>query len=302
MYRHWGKKKTKEDKGAMSGAGDIVTEEAKQVPVPHTITESKYDRTLFLNGWSIRTSKRPISNSKEIDAMSDALTIPVPEMIFGNNLVRVSHESLGIDIRWTAFDALDRVDKTGTALKVSYSDSWNRTRDEHTEDIKHVTKPFDWTYTTPYCGTLLSTNNEECTARRRKEWRETEELLPMELLKRQDPILFYDEVILYESELDDNGTSLLSVRVRVMPERLLILGRFFMRLDDVIFRVRDTRVYVEFNTGKVLREYLEREETYENVKNRVRKFEMDRVGELLNDANWVTQQCPIINGKMETVS
>lgn len=263
--------------------------EQKTIPVPHAILTSKYDRKLEIHGWTVSTSKRPISNAKEIDAASDELTIPLPEMIFGNNSVRVCHSESGINISWDTLHALDAVDKSGTDLRVAYSDNWNKTRDLHSEDIKQVMRPYDWTYTTDYRGTTSST------------WIETEETLPLELLKRQDPIIFYDEVILYESELDDNGASVLTVRVRVMPERLLILARFFMRLDDVVFRVRDTRLYVEFATKKVLREYLVRQDTYNNVKSKIRKYEEEQTGELLNDPNWVSQKCPIIDGKMEVL-
>jgi len=60
--------------------------------------------------------------------------------------------------------------------------------------------------------------------------------------------------------------SLLSIKVRVMPERLLLLSRFFLRLDDVLFRIRDTRVYVEFSTGEVMRDYCAMEERYAKLK------------------------------------
>lgn len=92
------------------------------------------------------------------------------------------------------------------------------------------------------------------------------EELPLNKLRRQDPILFYDEVDLYEDELGDNGMSLLSIKIRVMPARLLLLLRFFLRLDDVIFRVRDTRVYVEFETGEVMRDYCVMEGAYAKLK------------------------------------
>ena len=88
----------------------------------------------------------------------------------------------------------------------------------------------------------------------------------MDKLRRPDPILFFDEVDLYEDELGDNGMSLLSIKVRVMPARLLLLSRFFLRLDDVIFRVRDTRIYVEFETGEVMRDYCVMESTYSKLK------------------------------------
>lgn len=64
----------------------------------------------------------------------------------------------------------------------------------------------------------------------------------------------------------DNGITLLSCKIRVMPARLLILCRFFMRLDNVLVRMRDTRVYVEFASGEVIREYVAKEEKYESVR------------------------------------
>ncbi|KAK8068441.1 TIP41-negatively regulates the TOR signaling pathway [Apiospora saccharicola] len=39
--------------------------------------------------------------------------------------------------------------------------------------------------------------------------------IPIELLKRWDPILFFDDVVLYESEPDDNGIRMLGVKTRV---------------------------------------------------------------------------------------
>lgn len=116
-------------------------------------------------------------------------------------------------------------------------------------------KPFDWSYTTDYKGTVTGTDFEA-----------TSEVIPIELLKRPDPILFYEEVVLYESELDDNGISMFSIKVRVMPERMLLLCRLFMRLDNVIFRIRDTRVYVDFRKKKIIREYTALEDTWAKVK------------------------------------
>lgn len=116
-------------------------------------------------------------------------------------------------------------------------------------------KPFDWSYTTDYKGTLT----------KGKEFASDASAIPMELLKRQDPILFFEEVVLYESELDDNGISLLSCKLRVMPERMLLLCRLYMRLDNVLVRKRDTRVYVDFKTGQVIRDYAEQEVEFDTL-------------------------------------
>lgn len=39
-----------------------------------------------------------------------------------------------------------------------------------------------------------------------------------------------------------------------------------MRLDNVLVRIRDTRIYVDFHMNKVIRDYTEKEDTFDNVK------------------------------------
>ena len=63
------------------------------------------------------------------------------------------------------------------------------------------------------------------------------------LLSRDEPILFFADVPLYESELDDNGVSALGVKVRVMPRCWLVLLRFWLRVDGALVRLRETRLF-----------------------------------------------------------
>lgn len=130
-------------------------------------------------------------------------------------------------------------------------------REKTHEGIKEIVKPFDWSYSTDYTGTLCPNAPP---------FEETTKHIPIELLKRPDPILFFDEVVLYEDELADNGITMLSCKIRVMPARLLLLCRFFMRLDNVLIRLRDTRVYVDFESREVIREYQAKECEYEQVR------------------------------------
>jgi type 2A phosphatase activator TIP41 len=215
-------------------------------------------------GWEISTTKLPICAAPEIDAMTVSLGIAPPEMIFGNNLISLHHKASGWGIKFNSYDALDLVDKTGeTMLKVAYSEEWGRSRKEmvHGEKeselggkVRDVAKKWDWSYSTEYKGTMVGGEGVP-------KWEKGGQL-PLELLKRPDPILLFDEVVLYEDELADNGIAILSIKLRVMPERLLLLQRFFLRLDGVVVRVRDTRVYVEFKTGEVVREYVNKEMEY----------------------------------------
>ena len=54
------------------------------------------------------------------------------------------------------------------------------------------------------------------------------------MLMERDPILFFDEMTLYESELDDSGVMSVTIKVRVMPRCWFVLMRFWMRCDGVL--------------------------------------------------------------------
>lgn len=151
-------------------------------------------------------------------------------------------------------------------------------------------KPFDWSYSTDYKGSVFGSPAFE----------QTSTPIPLELLKRHDPILFWDEVMLYEDELADNGIAMLQCKVRVMPERMLLLSRFFMRLDGVLFRIRDTRVYVEFATGEVIREYTARQKEYEAVRRTLAGTREDVLA-IMRDPNALTQYVPIVETVLEKV-
>lgn len=107
--------------------------------------------------------------------------------------------------------------------------------------------------------------------------------------------------MLYEDELADNGIAMLSCKIRVMPARLLLLVRYFMRLDDVLVRIRDTRVYVEFATGEVIREYSAREEKYETVRRALTGHGEDALV-VLRDPNRLAQYVPVVEKSLDRVA
>ena len=53
---------------------------------------------------------------------------------------------------------------------------------------------------------------------------------------------------------------------RVMPSSFFALSRFFLRVDNVIFRVHDVRIYHNFDTNEVIREVKGKEAAYSDVK------------------------------------
>lgn len=80
-------------------------------------------------------------------------------------------------------------------------------------------KPYDWTYTTTYAGHHQETETESLPF---VSWKDADpensaHAIPLAELTRQDPILFYAEIPLYEDELHDNGSSNLIVRIVSRP-------------------------------------------------------------------------------------
>ncbi|KAI8139113.1 TIP41-like family-domain-containing protein [Fennellomyces sp. T-0311] len=233
------------------------------------------------NGWTITSKKSPICNSTEMDnhpteykSLQKDLGIPPPEMVFGNNSVTLTYNDRTI-ITFNARDALAMVEHKDT-IKVAYAAEW--ARNSTRSDVKDVVKPYDWTYSTPYKGTAQGFEEAE------------EPEVDIARLQQQEPILFYDEVILYEDELADNGTTLTSVRLRVMPSCLLVLHRMFMRVDNVMFRINDTRIYHTFGSPFVVREYTSREDRFQTVFNKLPGSKSDV--SLLGDPNWVVSKLP----------
>lgn len=260
-----------------------------------TVPTSNDPRSYAVAGFTIRTRKLPILKAEPIEEMTNKLGIAPPEMIFGDNYVSVAHDSSNWSIKFDAFGALDAVDKTGEkSLKVAYSQDWHKSREENHEFGKLETvKPFDWSYTPQdYRGEVSQSGPS---------FEESNKDIPVELLKRPDPILFFDDVILYEDELADNGIAMLSVKIRVMPARLLLLSRFFMRLDNVLLRVKETRLFIEFGSGEVIREYSEREKEYEAIREQL-SARRDDVSAALRDSNLMAQILPIVKRETEMLT
>ena len=87
------------------------------------------DNTLSHSGFKITTRKLPILKAEPIEQLTARLRITPPEMIFGDNIISIESVAHGWRIVFNAFEALDRVDKTGASmLQFAYWKECQRTR------------------------------------------------------------------------------------------------------------------------------------------------------------------------------
>lgn len=70
---------------------------------------------------------------------------------------------------------------------------------------------------------------------------------------------------MWEDELGDNGDTSSEFRFRVMKDCFFGLIRHYLRLDDVMIRIYDTRIYHDFSYNYILREFTIREDSYPNI-------------------------------------
>ncbi|KNE64326.1 hypothetical protein, variant [Allomyces macrogynus ATCC 38327] len=206
-------------------------------------------------------------------------------MYFGSNHLTVRGPG-GVTISFDPREALARVEVGPQGLrwrqiKVKAADAWQRRMDQQREmrradsavdeptptasastcpfdirpeEIQETPKPFDWTYSTDFRG---SVSNADVST--------TVEEIPLAKLAVREPILYFDENVMFEDELGDNGVSKYSVKIRVMPSGFFILARQFLRVDHVQYAFYDTRIYHAFGSDHVLREYLAQSIDYDTV-------------------------------------
>ena len=61
------------------------------------------------------------------DRVEQEIELPLPEMVFANNLLQIGHEA-GFGVRFVAMDALKMVNNREDTLKVADAELWKRTR------------------------------------------------------------------------------------------------------------------------------------------------------------------------------
>lgn len=211
----------------------------------------KYTRSHILHSKCSKNEIRcegPETQACQFCVFSKTLELPhMPDMVFPNNILTLRHKN-GTTIEFNALDALKHVSNGKVTVQLACAEAWKESRAESSEFLEEKVKPFDWTFTTNYTGTTTGLKEEP-----------TNERIDVEKLKRRDNILFYQDLTLFEDELHDNGIAVCSVKIRVMPNTFFILLRYFLRIDNVMMRINDTRIFHEFGQNYLLREYTSRE-------------------------------------------
>ena len=246
------------------------------------------DRGVLIHGWRIEWGNGPIAGSTELETLSERISAriapselaPLPEAVFAQNQLRLTHESSGRRLCFDAAGALTswaHASATqgagGLQVPVASLPAWQQKAKEMGAE---GSRNFDWTYSCEYAGEALqqpsiSAAAEPPDAPEKRlgkaaasgtvaggaplDWSTHRGAgIDMAMLRRTDvPILAFADLTLYTDDLHDCGISESRLRLRVMPGCFFILLRHWLRVDGVLARQRDTRVFHTFGASEVIR-------------------------------------------------
>lgn len=244
-------------------------------------------------GWRFEADNRPLSGAEEVDKLGETFTCgTLPDMYFGGSVLRIQHLASSTTVELSAFDALQCLawrppppaslqpshadcgtDPDGPvlgAVQCQFAKKWRP--DTANPDVHKVEVTSDWTCMTPYWGSFFGAGapgqGRQFLGESEGFVDETGDELPMDLLRRRDEILWYQEVQLWEDELADNGLCKVIARVRVMPSFWFVLLSCEQRVDNVLLRDVSTRLFCANDSDSILREWTWRQASAEVLKDR----------------------------------
>lgn len=239
--------------------------------------------------------------SSQLQTLSEALPcVKVPEMVHGSANVRITNFDSCFCFDFNALDALrycgyefrhtnlyhegelrpEHIACIPAEVQVAMAEKWKgRTlprdsifREEGKEEMAAIEVASmyqsDWTYSTPYRGLVrgLPGPTGFYPLPFHVKLAVTETSIPQDLLGPANPVLWSTSVSFFEDQLDDSGHSKCYIRLRAMSDCWYVLLRSYIRVDGVLIRLLDTRLYHEYGKSEVLREFRVLESSFEELR------------------------------------
>ena len=184
--------------------------------------------------------------------------------------------------------------------KIQFYEKWKNVKVPEKTEVQHCKIISDWAYSSPYMGNAgeltehdiykqhkmgsykfldnygleklenleISEKNSEKSEKKRITRIITDEQIPFHKLSQDNPVIQFWDIPLYDDELNDNGLSAGSFRIRTMKDSFFGLLRSYLRVDNVMVRIIDSRIYHEFGTDTILRDFSVKESTYDTLKSK----------------------------------
>ena len=215
--------------------------------------------------WEFSSVKSSIGSAAVLESLERRVKFPLPEMVFPDNILIFENKKAGLRICLQTEDALmacpsttkDKVlDAANVFWKKKHSDivELNNSVASTLSSLSKTTPPkkqcvdtltslrcidYDWTYSTTFNGTVTFSDVKSNVVSNKiapgiSRIVKSNKSIDLDLLRMQDKILYFKEIIFYEDELDDNGISILSAKVVRPITNIYILLIYILYISNIL--------------------------------------------------------------------
>ena len=230
-------------------------------------------------GWDFYSHTENMLNSKDLDILiknkeENGLYIShLPEIFYGFNRLFLINESQNFCYEFNPLQMLSLTNnnvrqKLLKEKEIYYIPTQAKSQYSKTDDTKNE---MDWSFSSPYMGHITSINN--CIMNKyypkineTKKFRTEKSNMVFPEIKVEN-VLNYNQVQFFEDELGDIGLSEGKIGFGVMDQCFLGLMRCYLRVDNMLVRNIDTKIYHKFGEKYIIRNFSVKEKTYDELKN-----------------------------------
>ena len=230
-------------------------------------------------GWDFYSHTENMLNSKDLDILiknkeENGLYIShLPEIFYGFNRLFLINESQNFCYEFNPLQMLSLTNnnvrqKLLKEKEIYYIPTQAKSQYSKTDDTKNE---MDWSFSSPYMGHITSINN--CIMNKyypkineTKKFRTEKSNMIFPEIKVEN-VLNYKQVQFFEDELGDIGLSEGKIGFGVMDQCFLGLMRCYLRVDNMVVRNIDTKIYHKFGEKYIIRNFSVKEKTYDELKN-----------------------------------
>lgn len=231
-------------------------------------------------GWDFYSHSENMMNSKDLDILiknkdENKLHINhLPEIFYGFNRLFLINKSKNFCYEFNPLQMLSLANYTQRKKllkekEIYYIPNQAKSQYSKTDDTKNEE---DWSFSSPYMGHITSINNSPMS----KYYQEIKETKVFKKEKtnlkypetKVENVLNYNQIHFFEDELGDIGFSEGKIGFGVMNECFLGLMRCYLRVDNMVVRNIDTKIYHKFGDNYIIRNFLVKEKTYDELANK----------------------------------
>ena len=227
-------------------------------------------------GWEFYTHTENMMNSSDLDLLcrnnvEHKLYIShLPEIFYGFNRLFLVNKSKNFSYEFNPLQMLSLINYTVRKKLLKEKEIYYipiQAKSQYSKIKDNIDE--DWSYSSPYMGHITSIPNSDINKfysdiKENKKFKIKESKIVFPETKVNN-MLNYNQVHFFEDELGDIGFSEGKIGFGVMEDCFLGLMRCYLRVDNMIVRNIDTKIYHKFGDDYIIRNFNVKEKSYDEL-------------------------------------